>query len=396
MTDTHSPLPYTDDVETIPVDEAEDIQRVIEAMELILARSQAKTGQFRADVHVKTHGYAEGEFRVLPNLPDELAQGLFGRDGAYPAVVRFSNAASQVQFDAIPDGRGLAVKVLGVEGDVVLVDEQRGPTQDFVMINHPVFFARNVKDFLRLEQVLVQADDNRSRRCRRALPAATGTRCTGIGARCWTVAQIAGQIPAHPASNTYFSMAPIRFGNFVAKYRAKPAGDRHESYLDLVKRFASQADAMRLALEETLETQEVLFEFQVQLRTCEQTMPIEDATVEWPERESPYRTVAHLLLPRQEIARCGSKTPTGTSRSTCGMRSPHIAPWEASTASAAGPTPSRATGVVNRRTPRFAPIPSTRTTEKNHEPDIGTSPDRGHRPAFVQRRIEACRGLVNE
>ncbi len=31
-------------------------------------------------------------------------------------------------------------------------------------------------------------------------------------------------------------------------------------------------------------------------------MPIEDATVEWPERESPYRTVAHLLLPRQMIA----------------------------------------------------------------------------------------------
>jgi hypothetical protein len=59
---------------------------------------------------------------------------------------------------------------------------------------------------------------------------------------------------------------------------------------------------MRLALEETLRSQEVLFEFQVQLRTSAQTMPIEDATVEWPESESPYRTVAHLLLPRQEIA----------------------------------------------------------------------------------------------
>ena len=115
------------------------------------------------------------------------------------------------------------------------------------------------------------------------------------------VARIAGQLPAHPASNTYFSMAPIRFGKYVAKYRAKPAGDRHDSYLDLVKRLGSDGDAMRLALEETLRTQEVLFEWQVQLRTCEQTMPIEDAGVEWPESESPYRTVAHLLLPRQEI-----------------------------------------------------------------------------------------------
>jgi hypothetical protein len=88
----------------------------------------------------------------------------------------------------------------------------------------------------------------------------------------------------------------------VAKYRAKPAGDRLDSYLNLVQRLGSQTDAMRLALEETLRTQEALFEFQVQLRTTKRTMPIEDATIEWPESESPYRTVAHLLLPRQEIA----------------------------------------------------------------------------------------------
>lgn len=302
MTNANWPLPYADGVETIPVDEAEDIQRVIRALELILARTQAKSGQFRADVHVKTHGYAQGELRVLPNLPDELAQGLFGHDGVYAAVVRFSNAASQAQPDAIPDGRGMAIKVLGVEGDVVLADEQGGPTQDFIMINHPVFFARNVKDYLRLEQVLVQADDNALATLGGALTGGDWNPLHWHWREMLAVARIAGQLPVHPASNTYFSMAPIRFGDYVAKYRAKAAGDRQESYLALVQRLGSQTDAMRLALEETLQTQEVLFEFQVQLRTSEQTMPIEDATVEWPESESPYRTVAHLLLPRQEIA----------------------------------------------------------------------------------------------
>jgi hypothetical protein len=302
MTNANWPLPYGDDVETIPADEADDIQRVVQALELILARSQAKSGQFRADVHVKTHGYAQGELRVLPNLPDELAQGLFERDGVYPVVVRFSNAASQAQADAIPDGRGMAIKVLGVEGEVVLADEQRGPTQDFVMINHPVFFARNVKDYLRLEQVLVQADDSSLGTLQGALTGGDWNPLHWHWREMLTVARIAGQFPAHPASNTYFSMAPIRFGKYVAKYRAKPAGDRLDSYLDLVKELGSQADAMRLALEETLRTQQVLFEFQVQLRTSERTMPIEDASVEWPESESPYRSVAHLLLPRQEIA----------------------------------------------------------------------------------------------
>lgn len=91
MTSIDQPLAYTDDVESIPPEEGSDIQRVVEAIKLTLMRSQAKNGEFRADVHVKTHGYAEGEFRVLPNLPKELAQGLFQQAGTYRAIVRFSN-----------------------------------------------------------------------------------------------------------------------------------------------------------------------------------------------------------------------------------------------------------------------------------------------------------------
>jgi catalase len=302
MIHDQSPLPYTDDIETIPADEADDIERVVEATKLLLARHQAKSGKFVADVHVKTHGYAEGQLRVLPNLSDELAQGLFGHETDYRAVVRFSNAASQPQPDALPDGRGMAIKVYGVTGDVVSVDEQNGPTQDFLMINHPVFFARNVKDFLRFEQVLVDADDSPLATAQGALTGGDWNPLNWHWRETLAVARIAGHLPAHPASNTYYSASPIRFGKYVAKYRVQPAGGRIDSYLDLIKRLGSEGDALRLALEETLRSQEVLFEFQVQLRTSEHTMPIEDASVEWSEHESPYRTVAHLLLPRQEIA----------------------------------------------------------------------------------------------
>jgi len=197
----------------------------------------------------------------------------------------------------------LAIKVLNVNGDMISADEQRCRTQDFLMINHPVFFVRNVKDYLRLEQVLVLANDS-------SLATLEGTLIGGDwNPLHWhwremlTAARIAGHFPAHPASNTYFSMAPIRFGRYVAKYRAKPAGDRLDSYLSLIAGLTSEPDALRTALEETLRTQEVLFEFQVQLRTSERTMPVEDASVEWPESESPFRTVGHLLLPRQEIDR---------------------------------------------------------------------------------------------
>ncbi len=336
------PLLYTDDIEATPVDEADDIQRVVQATQLLLARHQAKSGEFVADVHVKAHGYVEGELRVLPNLPDELAQGLFAHAGTYRTVVRFSNAASQPQADALPDGRGMAVKVLGVTGDLVSADEPSGPSQDFLMINHPVFFAKNVKDFLRLEQVLVQADDSPLATAQGALTGGDWNPLNWHWREMLSVARIAGHLPAHPASNTYFSASPIRFGRYVAKYRAKPAGDRLDSYLDLVKRLGSDGDPMRLALEETLRTQEVLFEFQVQLRTSEQTMPVEDPTVEWPENESPYRTVAHLLLPRQEIAPL---------RSQSAYQNLAFSVWHALTA-------HRPLGGINRARRRAYPVSS--------------------------------------
>ena len=302
MTDFSPPIPFSDHVETIPPDEADDIQRVLDALRRLLARTQTKSGEFRSDVHVKIHGCAGGEFRVLPNLPEELAQGLFGRDATYPAKVRFSNSASQPQPDAVPDGRGLAIQVRGISGEFVSPEAQSAGTQDFILINHPVFFIRNVKDYLRLEQVLVDADDSLISTLAGALTAGHWNPLDWHWREALTAARIVGQLPAHPASLTYFSMAPIRFGKYVAKYRVRPAGERHDSYLELVSSLATHSDALRLALEETLRTQEVLFEFQVQLRTSEQSMPIEDATVEWPESESPYRTVAHLLLPRQDIA----------------------------------------------------------------------------------------------
>jgi hypothetical protein len=168
------------------------------------------------------------------------------------------------------------------------------------MVNHPVFFAGNVKDFLRFEQVLAAARDQKFATAKEALTGGDWNPLHWHWREALTAIQIAGHLPAHPASNTYFSMVPIRFGKYVAKYRAKPAGDLHGSFVDLMAKLGQQPDALRLILEETLRSQQLLFEFQVQLRTTAQTMPVEDATVQWPESESPYRTVALVLIPRQE------------------------------------------------------------------------------------------------
>lgn len=294
-------IPYADSVEVIPSDEVDDIRRAIQTLEKILKLSREQSGQYQSDVHVKVHGCATGEFRVLPNLPAELAQGVFAEERTFSAAVRFSNSASQPQPDFVPDGRGMAIKLLEVAGERLSSEDNGAPTQDFVMVNHPVFFAGNVKDFLRFEQVLAAAKPEKLATATEALTGGEWNPLHWHWREALTVIQIAGHLPAHPASNTYFSMAPIRFGKYVAKYRAKPSGDLLGSFVDIVAKLGKHPDALRLMLEETLRSQQVLFEFQVQLRTSAQTMPVEDATVQWPESESPYRTVALFLIPRQEI-----------------------------------------------------------------------------------------------
>src|SRR5687768_3729240 len=139
------PIPYAENIELPPADEAEDIRLALEALQKILRQGHERSGRPQRDVHVKAHGCATAEFRVLPNLPPELAQGLFAEDRVFSAVVRFSNAAPLPQPDFLPDGRGLAIKLLEVAGDHLQSEASGARTQDFIMVNHPVFFARNVK-----------------------------------------------------------------------------------------------------------------------------------------------------------------------------------------------------------------------------------------------------------
>ena len=297
---TAQPLLFDDDIEQPPADEDEDIARIIAIVRQTLERQRKRNGHSRRDVHVKAHGCATAEFKVRPELPAQLAQGLFAQPKTYAAFVRFSNSAPWHQPDAIPDGRGMALQVEnGLAPRINAVDSSR--TQDFVMVNHTTFIARDVRDYLRLEEARLQAALHPARLAAKLLTKA----CNPLRWR-WrallAAARVAGQAPSHPANYTYYSMVPIRFGRYVVKYRVIPCSQQSSSVLGKLATFGLQADAMRHLLEDTLSQQEIKFDFQVQLRTSAQSMPIEDATIEWPESESPYQTVAELILPRQNVS----------------------------------------------------------------------------------------------
>jgi catalase len=93
------------------------------------------------------------EFRVEDDLPQYLAQGVFTPGRTYPAYIRFSNGDPDPnRDDAKGDARGMAIKLLEVQGEKILPDERDAQTQDFIMINHPVFFIDNPAHYLGLIQ----------------------------------------------------------------------------------------------------------------------------------------------------------------------------------------------------------------------------------------------------
>jgi hypothetical protein len=51
----------------------------------------------------------------------------------------------------------------------------------------------------------------------------------------------------------------------------------------------------------TLANREVELDFLLQTQTDPQRMPIEDASIEWPERLSPFVPVARITIPRQRF-----------------------------------------------------------------------------------------------
>jgi len=147
------------DVEVIPAEEAEDIRtNTALTVELQAKRKQfpRQAGEVLRGVHPKSHGCVNATFTVIGDIGREYQIGLFGKPATYAARVRFSNA-SVLKLGDLEGGngsRGMAIKVLGVVGPLLLSDGG-SRNQDFLMVNTPEFAFANVRDYLRLSRVLV-------------------------------------------------------------------------------------------------------------------------------------------------------------------------------------------------------------------------------------------------
>ncbi|MHA0288186.1 catalase family protein [Mycobacterium sp. C3-094] len=256
------------------------------------------------DAHAKSCAVLSGELTVHQDLDSTLRQGMFAEPGAtFGVIARISQTSGAIRSDQVRGVRGLGLKILGVTGPSGERADARFPdtNQDFVFVTEPAFLFRDAADYakagMRTARVLTALPDPGMLAINRALRALRYVR-KQTGRDLPPKLRVFAEENHHPLRQTFYTAAPVRFGDFVAKLRVAPTP---ATVAAAVPATISDGhyDAASRAVASYFASKSAEYELAVQLCTDEVRMPLEDATVEWPEDVSPYRPVATIRFPEQ-------------------------------------------------------------------------------------------------
>jgi hypothetical protein len=259
------------------------------------------------DQHAKPHGCLQAAFFVRGDVPPELAFGVFQPNASYEAIVRFSNAHGTRQSDRIPDGRGMAIKLLHVRGRNILSPE-RSPDaaveQDFLLTNFPVFFAPNVTDYTEFLEIAALPRDTWREKLKQAVR--VGVFFLLRPRELWIFSRHALQYPRSPLHATYHSMTPYLLGDArVVRYRASPAqvprSEPKRLWRLCDENFLGRALAAELRARRPPVPDKAVFDFSLQVRHAVTPDDVEDASRAWRRRKDRLIKVARIEIPLQDF-----------------------------------------------------------------------------------------------
>ena len=270
------------------IDEGEDARLEALAQKLVeIQRARKKNGTALRGLHAKGHAGVRATLEVRADLPEHARQGLFATPGRREALVRFSNGAGEIQSDRTGDVRGMAIKVLGVPGAKIIPGLEGASTQDFLVIAAPSTPFRGPEEFV--DFVVAAAGGPLL-----LLPRFAAK--VGLGRAFGIVRSLLGGLgvpfPTF-AGQRMWSALPIRFGPYAVRYALLSLGDAGEPTGQ-----TSLADDLRVRLGRG----PLAWDLAVQFFVDEARTPIEDASVDWKESDSPFLPLARLELPRQDLA----------------------------------------------------------------------------------------------
>ena len=295
-----APLPYSPGIEHPEPDEVATAAKLRELGKDIRETTFRHYGHAIRSLHAKSHALLEGELEVLGDLPAPLAQGMFARPGRYPVVMRLSTNRGDIHDDTISVPRGMALKAIGVSGER-LPGSDGQVTQDFVLVNQPFFTERDLRVFRR-NLGFVDATTNTGQAWKKVVAATLRlvvAAVRALGGWAPNMTTVGGHPLAHPLGETFYSQVPFRHGDYVAKIALAPISPALKSLKNAPVPLHGRPNGLREAVIDFFRTNGAEWELRVQLRTDEAAMPIEDASAEWPEDQSPYLPVARVTVPPQ-------------------------------------------------------------------------------------------------
>ena len=275
--------------EVLRADEEEVIRRIADTMSRFLVheyKETAKTAE-RAG-NTKTYGLVRASFTVSEDLPRRLRVGIFQAGRTYPAYVRFGGPGPRVVPDIEDAGiLSIGIKLMGVPGRKLMADENS--TVDLTGISSPAFTTPDIWENVKLQTQI------------------------GLGTPAWyfvnpldshildmVMQGLYARAHANPLELTYHSCVPYRYGreqgrDRAIKFAVIPRVTRQSRITAFTDNFLREAMIRSLMQEPTV------FDFAIQFQTDPVRMPIEDASIVWPECDSPFIPVATLEIPAQRF-----------------------------------------------------------------------------------------------
>ena len=181
----------------------------------------------------------------------------------------------------------------------LLPPEENGKTQDFVLMNNPIFFIRTMEEYAEMNRRLVEGHVYwyffpPLNMLGRTLPYADLPR-----AHLREMRLAAGAQKARPESlvtSRFWSGSAYNLGpSQYAKYSTIPCKEEQAAAGGVE---SGNPDYLRLELAKQSEQGGACFDFAVQPQAQGKRMPVEDTTTEWKESDSPFVPLARIVIKR--------------------------------------------------------------------------------------------------